>query len=41
MLLTDKAVFCEKPIAGTKENVAACYADAEKYGQPLLCAFNR
>ncbi|XP_071841096.1 inositol 2-dehydrogenase-like isoform X1 [Apostichopus japonicus] len=40
-LKSDKAVFCEKPIAGTKENVAACYADAEKYGQPLLCAFNR
>ncbi|PIK43905.1 hypothetical protein BSL78_19235 [Apostichopus japonicus] len=40
-LKSAKAVFCEKPLAGSTEIIEACYKDAEKYNKPLLCAFNR
>ena len=36
-----KAVFSEKPIAENIESIIKCYAEAEKIGVPLLCAFNR
>lgn len=36
-----KAVFCEKPIAEKRENIANCYEAAKKAGKPLFCAFNR
>ena len=36
-----KAVFCEKPIAPSRERTLKCYETAEKYGKPLFCAFNR
>ncbi|KAJ8021249.1 hypothetical protein HOLleu_38395 [Holothuria leucospilota] len=40
-LKSGKAVFCEKPIANAVEITETCYAEAEKYGQPLFCAMNR
>ena len=40
-LRNGKAVFCEKPIAGTMAATQACYDEAKKAGLPLLCAFNR
>lgn len=36
-----KAVFCEKPIAESREDTIRCYETAKKVGRPLFCAFNR
>lgn len=36
-----KAVFCEKPVAETRENTAHCFDVAKKVGKPLFTAFNR
>lgn len=40
-LENEKAVFCEKPIAGTIEITRKCFEKAREVGQPLLSAFNR
>ena len=37
----NKAVFCEKPVAGSVARTAKCYDEAGKAGTPLFCAFNR
>ncbi|XP_028404287.1 uncharacterized protein LOC114526940 [Dendronephthya gigantea] len=36
-----KAVFCEKPLADTVEEIEKCYDEAKKKGVPLICGFNR
>lgn len=36
-----KAVFCEKPVAETRENTEHCYEVAKNVGKPLFTAFNR
>ncbi|XP_033097870.1 uncharacterized oxidoreductase YrbE-like [Anneissia japonica] len=36
-----KAIFCEKPIATTVDDVTSCYAAAKINGQFLFCALNR
>ncbi|XP_076236405.1 putative oxidoreductase YrbE [Calliopsis andreniformis] len=36
-----KAVFCEKPIAETRDSTIKCYDTAKRIGKPLFCAFNR
>ncbi|XP_033097869.1 uncharacterized oxidoreductase YrbE-like [Anneissia japonica] len=36
-----KAVFCEKPIALTLDDVTSCFASARENGQLLFCAYNR
>ncbi|XP_015516052.1 inositol 2-dehydrogenase [Neodiprion lecontei] len=40
-LKAKKAVFCEKPIAESRENSVKCYETAKAVGKPLFCAFNR
>ncbi|XP_012265616.2 inositol 2-dehydrogenase-like [Athalia rosae] len=40
-LKAKKAVFCEKPIAETRENSVRCYETAKIVEKPLFCAFNR
>lgn len=40
-LNSDKAVFCEKPVAQNLEKIRALYTLAKKVNKPLLCAFNR
>ena len=40
-LLAGKAVFCEKPLAGSIQDIDACYDLAAKANRPLFCAFNR
>ncbi|XP_044262218.1 inositol 2-dehydrogenase-like [Tribolium madens] len=37
----NKAVFCEKPIAGDYDKIKALCNLAKKVNQPLFCAFNR
>lgn len=36
-----KAVFCEKPVAETREDTKKCFEAAKKAGKPLFTAFNR
>ncbi|KAK7471517.1 hypothetical protein BaRGS_00035856 [Batillaria attramentaria] len=36
-----KDVFCEKPLSFTSDVVKSCYAEAQKHGRILFCAFNR
>ncbi len=40
-LAAKKAVFCEKPVAETREDTEKCYEVAKQYGKPLFTAFNR
>ena len=40
-LKSKKAVFCEKPLASTVENINVCYDLAMHAGCPLYCAFQR
>lgn len=40
-LNSNKAVFCEKPIAQNLEATARCFQQAAEANKPLFCAFNR
>lgn len=40
-LKAKKYVFCEKPIAETREDSEKCYEAAKAAGRVLFCAFNR
>lgn len=40
-LAAKKAVFCEKPVAETREDTEKCYEVAKQCGKPLFTAFNR
>lgn len=40
-LTAGKAVFCEKPVATSQNDIMQCYELAEKVKRTLFCAFNR
>ena len=40
-LKAQKAVFCEKPVASSVDEIKLCYDEAEMAGKPLFSAFQR